>query len=42
MELFVIGQRQFNALLDTIPALARKLISAMAARMREQDAKAVH
>ena len=42
MELFVIGQRQFNALLETIPTLARKLISAMAARMREQDAKAVH
>ena len=42
MELFVIGQRQFNGLLDTIPTLARKLISAMAARMREQDAKAVH
>ena len=28
--------------LDTIPTLARKLISAMAARMREQDAQAVH
>jgi CRP/FNR family transcriptional regulator, cyclic AMP receptor protein len=42
MELLVIGQRQFNALLDTIPTLSRKLISAMAARMREQDAKAVH
>ena len=41
MELFVIGQRQFNALLDTIPTLSRKLISAMAARMREQDAKSV-
>ncbi len=42
MELLVIGQRQFNGLLDTIPTLSRKLISAMAARMREQDAKAVH
>ncbi len=42
MELFVIGQRQFNALLETIPTLSRKLISAMAARMREQDAKSVH
>jgi CRP/FNR family transcriptional regulator, cyclic AMP receptor protein len=42
MELFVIGQRQFNGLLDTIPTLSRKLISAMANRMREQDAKAVH
>lgn len=41
MELFVIGQRQFNALLETIPTLSRKLISAMAARMREQDAKSV-
>ena len=42
MELLVIGQRQFNGLLDTIPTLARKLIAAMAARMREQDAKSVH
>jgi len=42
MDLLVIGQRQFNGLLDTIPTLARKLISAMAARMRDQDAKAVH
>jgi CRP-like cAMP-binding protein len=42
MELLVIGQRQFNGLLDTIPTLARKLIAAMASRMREQDAKAVH
>jgi CRP-like cAMP-binding protein len=42
MELFVIGQRQFNGLLETIPGLARKLIVAMATRMREQDAKAIH
>jgi CRP-like cAMP-binding protein len=42
MELLVIGQRQFNGLLDTIPTLSRKLIAAMAGRMREQDAKAVH
>ena len=42
MELFVVGQRQFNALLETVPTLSRKLISAMAARMREQDAKSVH
>jgi CRP-like cAMP-binding protein len=39
MELLVVGQSQFTGLLETIPTLARKLLSAMAARMREKDAK---
>jgi CRP-like cAMP-binding protein len=41
MTLLVLGQREFNALLDTTPALARKLMSAMATRLREQDSKTV-
>ena len=39
MNLLVLGQREFNGLLETTPSLARKLMSAMAARLREQDRK---
>jgi CRP/FNR family transcriptional regulator, cyclic AMP receptor protein len=42
MDLMVLGQRQFNGLLDSIPSLARKLLAAMAGRVREQDQKAIH
>lgn len=40
MLLLVLGQRQFNGVLDAVPALARKLLAAMATRLRESDAKA--
>lgn len=40
MELLVLGQRQFNGILDTVPALSRKLLAAMATRLREADTKA--
>jgi CRP/FNR family cyclic AMP-dependent transcriptional regulator len=40
MTLLVLGQRQFNAVLDAIPALSRKLLAAMATRLRESDDKA--
>ena len=33
-------QRSFNGLLDTMPALAHKLLMAMAQRLREANAKA--
>ena len=39
MNLLVLGQREFNGLLETTPSLARKLMSAMAARLREQVRK---
>ena len=39
MRLLVLGQRQFNGLLDAIPALGRKLLAATATRLRESDAK---
>jgi CRP-like cAMP-binding protein len=42
MELLVLDQRQFNGLLDAVPALGRKLLSAMATRLREADARAYH
>lgn len=40
MRLLVLGQRQFNGLLDAVPALSRKLLAAMATRLRDADSKA--
>lgn len=42
MLLLVLGQRQFNGILDAIPAMSRKLLAAMATRVREADARAYH
>jgi len=42
MTLLVLEQRRFNGLLDSMPALSHKLLMAMAQRIREADAKAVH
>lgn len=42
MVLLVLEQRHFLGLLDTVPTLARKLLGAMAARLREADALAFH
>jgi CRP/FNR family transcriptional regulator, cyclic AMP receptor protein len=41
MTVLVVGQREFAACLDEVPGLARKLLSAMAARLREADTKAL-
>lgn len=40
MRLLILGQRQFNGLLDAVPALGRKLLAAMAGRLRDADSKA--
>lgn len=40
--LLVLGQREFNGLLDEVPGLAHKVLRTMAARLREADAKAIH
>jgi CRP-like cAMP-binding protein len=40
MRLLVLAQREFNAMLDTVPALSRKLLAAMATRLRESDDRA--
>jgi CRP/FNR family transcriptional regulator, cyclic AMP receptor protein len=40
MTLLVLGQREFSGILDEVPALTHKLLAAMAARLRESDAKA--
>lgn len=41
MELFVLGQREFSGLLDEVPGLAHKLLTGMARRLRDADAKTV-
>jgi CRP-like cAMP-binding protein len=40
MDLLVLSQRQFNGLLDSVPTIARKLLAALANRLREADALA--
>jgi CRP/FNR family transcriptional regulator, cyclic AMP receptor protein len=40
MNLLVLGQREFSGLLDQVPAVCYKLLAAMAARLREADARA--
>jgi CRP/FNR family cyclic AMP-dependent transcriptional regulator len=40
MTLVVLGQREFAGVIDEVPAIAHKLLSAMAKRLREADTKA--
>lgn len=40
-SLVVIGQREFTAVLDQVPAVAHKLLVSMAARLREADTRAL-
>ncbi len=42
MVLLVLDQRRFNGLLTDMPALAHKLLVAMAQRLRDADAKAIN
>jgi CRP-like cAMP-binding protein len=41
LEVAVIGQREFMAVLDQVPAVSHKLLVTMAHRLREADTKAV-
>jgi CRP-like cAMP-binding protein len=41
VEVAVIGQREFMAVLDQVPAVSHKLLVTMAHRLREADSKAV-
>ncbi|MEY2478659.1 MAG: hypothetical protein QOG87_3974 [Actinomycetota bacterium] len=41
MEVLVLGQREFSGVLDEVPTIAHKLLSSMATRLREADAKEV-
>ncbi len=38
-ELLVLGQREFGAVLDDVPVLAHKMLTIMAGRVREADAR---
>jgi CRP-like cAMP-binding protein len=40
MDVLVLSQRQFNSVLQSVPSLSRKMLAAMATRLREADAKA--
>jgi CRP-like cAMP-binding protein len=40
MDVLVLSQRQFNGVLESVPTIARKLLAAMANRVREADALA--
>ena len=40
MEVLVLGQREFAGVIDEVPTLAHKLLTSMAHRLREADAKA--
>jgi CRP/FNR family cyclic AMP-dependent transcriptional regulator len=40
MDLLVLSQRQFNGLLESVPTISRKMLAAMANRLRDADAKA--
>ena len=37
MDLLVLAQREFNGLFQVVPGIARKLMTAMATRLRESD-----
>lgn len=39
MTLLVLTQREFNRLLEDVPPLSRKLLAAMAGRLRDADSK---
>ena len=40
MTVFVIGSREFSAVLEEVPGLAHKMLAALAGRVREMDRKA--
>jgi CRP/FNR family transcriptional regulator, cyclic AMP receptor protein len=40
MEVLVLGQREFSAILEEVPALSHKLLGVMAERLREADSQA--
>lgn len=41
LEVAVLGQREFMAVLDQVPAVSHKMLVTMAHRLREADTKAV-
>ncbi len=41
MQLMVLGQREFAAMIDDVPGFAHKLLTGLAHRLREYDAKSL-
>jgi CRP-like cAMP-binding protein len=41
MDLVVLGQREFAGIVDEVPGFARKMLTGMAHRLREADARSV-
>jgi CRP-like cAMP-binding protein len=41
MELVVLGQREFSAIIDEVPGFAHKLLAGLARRLRAYDAQTV-
>jgi CRP-like cAMP-binding protein len=41
MQLMVLGQREFATMIDDVPEFAHKLLTGLAHRLREYDAKSV-
>ena len=41
MTLVVLGQREFLGVIDEVPAMAHKLLAALAGRLREADSRAL-
>jgi len=41
MELVVVGQHEFEGLLDEVPGFARRMLAGTAHRLREADARAI-
>jgi CRP-like cAMP-binding protein len=39
MKVLILGQREFSGLLDEVPGMAHKMLSSMAQRLSEADAK---
>jgi CRP-like cAMP-binding protein len=42
MRLFVIGSREFSHLIDTVPSVARRVLAALAERVREAERAQSH
>jgi CRP-like cAMP-binding protein len=42
MRLFVIGSREFSHLIDTVPSVARRVLAALAERIREAERAQPH
>jgi CRP-like cAMP-binding protein len=40
MRLLVLGRREFLGLVESVPSIARKMLAAMAVRLRDADTKA--